>query len=338
MRKGRTMKHRIAAAVVAVLTLGATATMAAQVSRFPDMRADNPHYEDIAWVSSPARGYFNGFADGRFQPDQAITPEQMAKVLSRLPDSPMTRAEFASFIVGGLQRMRARSATTTTTAPTATTTTITIPTATAPPRAQSGAWTGSCEEMYAAMVAKAYNEQGNPEDYRFTPLRYSATRDNLGNDRFGTWDVDITRVTGWYERFAAPTIVLCQGDAKLDNNQEVQIIIWYIINTDGDGDFGYRFPADNHITCQKAGQLDWTVIGYNITYLYDSAHDSDGDKVMCESVLGEDMQVVGDVIMTGPLGFGSRVVVIPVVWNGSRFVLEGLEGRPWFDGSADPLD
>ena len=325
------MRHRIAAAAVAVLTLSATATVLAQGSRFPDVGSGDLHYEDIEWVSSPARGYFGGYRDGTFRPDRAITPEQMAKVLSRLPDSPMTRAEFASFIVGGLQRMRARSAATTM-APTTTTT--------APPRAQSRAWTGSCEEMYDAMVAKAYNEQGYPEDYRFTPLRYSATRDNLGDDRFGTYDdMDITRITGWYERFAAPTIVLCQGDAKLDNDQEIPIIIWSIINTDGEDYFGYRFPADNHITCQEMGQQHgWTTIGYNLTYLYDSAHDSDGDKIMCESVLGEDMQVVGDVIMTGPASFGSRLVVMPVVWNGSRFVVEGVEGRPWFDGSADPLD
>lgn len=286
------MRHRIAAAAVAVLTLSATATVLAQGSRFPDMRADNPHYEDIEWVSSPARGYFGGYQDGTFRPDRAITPEQMAKVLSRLPDSPMTRAEFASFIVGGLQRMRAQSATTTTTASTTTTT--------APPRAQSRAWTGSCEEMYAAMVLASYSERGYPEDYNFAPLEYSADRDTLGYGRFRSVRVDITRITGWYQRFATPTMVLCQGDAKLDNGYKLPIIVLSIVDADGDGYFNYRFPAGDQPACRTAGRNGWTVIRYNVTYLYGSARDSDGDKIMCENILEEDeLQIVGDVLSAG---------------------------------------
>lgn len=286
------MRHRIAAAAVAVLTLSATATVLAQGSRFPDVGSGDLHYEDIEWVSSPARGYFGGYENGRFRPDRAITPEQMAKVLSRLPDSPMTRAEFASFIVGGLQRMRAQSTTTTTTAPTTTTT--------APPRAQSRAWTGSCEEMYAAMVLTSYGELGYPEDYNFTPLEYSSDRDTLGYGRFRSFKVDITRITGWYQRFATPTMVLCQGDAKLDNGYKLPIIALSIVDADGDGYFNYRFPAGDQPACRTAGRNGWTVISYNVAYLYGSARDSDGDKIMCENILEEDeLQIVGEVLSSG---------------------------------------
>ena len=321
------MRHRIAAAVVALLTLSATATVLAQGSRFPDARPSDLHYEDIEWVSAPSRGYFGGFADGTFGPDRAITPEQMAKVLSRLPDNPITRAEFASFIVGGLQRMRAMSTTTTM----ATTTT-------APPRAQSKAWTGSCEEMYAAMVLTSYNELGYPEDYNFTPLKYSSGRDTLGYSRFRTFQVDITRITGWYERFVTPTIVLCQGDAKLDNGHKLPIIILSIVDADGDGYFNYRFPAGDQPTCRTADRNGWTVIRYNVTYLYGSARDSDGDKIMCENVLEEDeLQIVGNVLSSGAVSLsdftsenGRRAAVVPqAVRDRSRIMTEG-EGRPWF--------
>ena len=296
----------MAAAAVAALTLMATATVTAQGSRFPDVGPDDPHYEDIAWASDPARGYFGGFADGTFRPDRDITPEQMAKVLSRLPDRPMARAEFASLIVGGLQRMRDRAAAA---APSTTTT--------APPRAESKAWAGSCVEMYAAMVSKAYNEQAEPEDYDFTPLEYSATRDTLGYGRFDVYSVDITGTTGWYIRFATPTMVLCQGEAKLDNNQEIPIIIWSVFNTDGDHFFGYRFPAGGHPACQEMGQKGGTTIGYNIMYLYDPARDADGDNIMCDSVLGEELQAVGRVAMRGPLSLGS--VSKTLLTQGGRF-------------------
>ena len=319
------MKRRTAAAAVAALMLTATATVLAQGSRFPDVGPDNPHYADMEWASSPVRGYFGGFADGTFRPDRDITPEQMAKVLSRLPDRPMTRAGFASFIVGGLQRMRAQSAAA---APTSTT---------APPRAESKAWAGSCVEMYAAMVSKAHNEQGEPEDYDFTPLEYSATRDTLGYGRFDTDSVDITGTTGWYIRFATPAMVLCQGKAKLDNNQEIPIIIWSIFNTDGDHAFGYRFPAGGHPTCQEMGQRGGTTVGYNVMYLYDPARDSDGDEIMCDSVLGEELHVVGRIIMRGPISLGS--VSKALLTQGGRFPDAGPDNPHYADmeWASDPV-
>ena len=118
------MRYRIVAALVAALMATATAAVLAQGERFPDVNADNPHYEDIEWVAKPVRGYFGGYPDGSFKPDRTITPAQMERVLRRAFSNGMSRAEFASFIVGGIQRMRSAQTTTATTQAATTTTTL----------------------------------------------------------------------------------------------------------------------------------------------------------------------------------------------------------------------
>ena len=66
------------------------------VSDVPD---DNPHRADINAVAG--QRWFVGYRDGTYKPDQKISPSEMTRVLTRAFDEGLTRAEFASFMVGG---------------------------------------------------------------------------------------------------------------------------------------------------------------------------------------------------------------------------------------------
>lgn len=275
------MRTRILAVIVAALTLTATVAVMAASQRFPDVGPGDPHYDDIEFVAE--RGYFQGRANGSFSPGAPIDATAMARVLERLPDE-MTRAQFASFIVGGLQRMR-RMSTTTTTQPTTTTTAAPV----------SSVWGGTCAALYEHIQRIAYNEYGYPEDYDFQPRRYEYDRDSESYNRFGVVRTDIIRVTGWYKRFVTSYVFMCQGDAKLDNGRKLPMIILARIDADGDRFYNYWFPGGGQPTCSQANRDGRTVNSYNIFYLYSKNRDSDQDRIMCEDVLPEDeLQIVGD--------------------------------------------
>ena len=92
------MNKRTLAALLAVLMVVGAAVAFAQ-TRFPDVRADHPQAEDIAFVAE--KGWFVGRSNGSFSPGAKITPAQMTKVLTRAFPDGMSRAHFASFIRGG---------------------------------------------------------------------------------------------------------------------------------------------------------------------------------------------------------------------------------------------
>lgn len=94
------MKRIINVVLVAVV-LSATAVWAQ--TRFPDVPTNHSRVADIADVASSE--WFGGYQDGTFQPNRRITVSQMAKVLDRAFPDGMTRAEFASFMVGGNRRV-----------------------------------------------------------------------------------------------------------------------------------------------------------------------------------------------------------------------------------------
>ena len=280
------MKLRVTIAAILCAVLAAPVVAAA---RFPDVPDSNPHSADIQWVSDGSRKYFGGYPDGSFKPDRVITPEQMAKVLDRLPGD-MTRAEFASFLVGGLQRMRDKQ----NAEPTTTTTT-------APPQ-ESMAWAGTCAGLYDYI-----NNTSLGWDYNWRPDQYTYNRDSVRGESYLDWgrydtlmDIDILRVTDWYERFRTNTTFLCQGNAKLRTGNKLPMVIAAIIDQDGDDFYHYWFPAGDQPTCQEAKRSELSVWSYNIGWLYGSARDADGDKIMCENILREDnLQVVGNPIGPG---------------------------------------
>ena len=83
---------------VATTVLVSVVPVVAQI-QFSDVPDDNPHRNDINAVAG--QRWFVGYRDGTYKPDQKISPSEMARVLTRAFDEGLTRAEFASFMVGG---------------------------------------------------------------------------------------------------------------------------------------------------------------------------------------------------------------------------------------------
>lgn len=107
-----------------VMALGAG--MALGQTTFSDAGSD-PRSEDIHYAA--AQGWFQGYPDGSFRPDQEISETQLAQVIRRARPG-MTRGDAAVFIRGGMDRLQASGiptagATATTVAVTATATTTT---------------------------------------------------------------------------------------------------------------------------------------------------------------------------------------------------------------------
>ena len=261
------MKRIITALTAAALGLCAVAWAQGQ---FSDVPADHRHLTDIETVAD--WGGYSGYSDGTFRPDQKIRADQMATVLGRVFPEGMTRAEFASFLVGGKWKKDNPTPN-----PVAATTTTVASTAVNYPEV--------CEAVYLEMVASAYNEYGYYEDYDFRPDAY---KERIGYS-------DVLKVYEWYGRIHTPTgtFLLCQGRAKLDNGKSVPIVAYTTMDVDGDSFWGYAFPVAGP-TCGEAKRQELTVDDYNVRYLYGSARDSDGDRIMCESLKEGSVKVGSD--------------------------------------------
>ena len=112
---------RTLAAVAALMMLSAVVAVAQQDRSFPDVADDHPRKAAIEEAVN--RGWFEGYPDGRFQPDKAISPTQIANVFLRaFDDVPPTRAEMAEVMKAGKEALKpatssdASGTTTTTTA------------------------------------------------------------------------------------------------------------------------------------------------------------------------------------------------------------------------------
>lgn len=91
------MTKRAIALAAAVLALAAPllAETAGDGRVFPDV----PDRTAAAFVAyATAEGWFTGYPDGTFRPDQHITPGQLAKVVERAYPDGLTRAEAAKFM------------------------------------------------------------------------------------------------------------------------------------------------------------------------------------------------------------------------------------------------
>lgn len=90
-------------AIAVVVTLTATTGVALAASSFSDVASDHPQRDDIEHAVD--RGWFQGYGDGTFKPDRPITQIHIARVLNRAFPAGSTRADLATFLRGGFDRL-----------------------------------------------------------------------------------------------------------------------------------------------------------------------------------------------------------------------------------------
>lgn len=93
----------VAAGLAAAVAVAVTAQTGGDDRPFPDVPSGHTRITDIRAVAD--RGWFGGYTDGSFQPDRIITARQITAVVGRAFPDGMTRAEMASFLVGGDDRV-----------------------------------------------------------------------------------------------------------------------------------------------------------------------------------------------------------------------------------------
>lgn len=119
------MKLRTIATLAAVVALAVPAWAA---THFQDVPDDHPHADAIRHAVD--KGWFNGYPDGLFRPDQPVEDRHIVDVFRRaFPDGP-TRAEMAAVLKAGTETL---TSTTTTTTMATTTTMEAEPPQTSPP-------------------------------------------------------------------------------------------------------------------------------------------------------------------------------------------------------------
>lgn len=149
---------RVLKTAVTLLLAAAVAVPAFAATWFSDVPDSHPHYADIS--DAHRRKWLEGYGDGKFRPDEPITPEQAVRVIKKAFGDDLTRAEFASVLMGGEERLNARKredanrasrASSGTPTTWATTTTTVVPTS------------RSCQEAVAAVKATpSHMSEDNP--------------------------------------------------------------------------------------------------------------------------------------------------------------------------------
>ena len=99
-RQGR--GKRITAVLVALASLAAAGTVLA-VTGFRDLGDVHPNYDDIQFAVE--QGWFQGYDDGTFRPDRVVPEHQMTRVIKRAFPDGATRADLATFMRGGHERL-----------------------------------------------------------------------------------------------------------------------------------------------------------------------------------------------------------------------------------------
>ena len=92
------MKQRlIATTALAVVVLAAPAWAVFSGTDFDDVPPGHPHHAAVHFVTGPGTGWFQGYEDGTFRPDDLMTDRQISKVVRRvLPD--VSRGEMAELL------------------------------------------------------------------------------------------------------------------------------------------------------------------------------------------------------------------------------------------------
>ena len=97
--------------IVAAAVLAAGSVAVAASSSFSDVASDHPQLGDIEYAV--AQGWFQGYGDGTFKPDRAVTQKQITTVIGRAFPEGLTRADLATFLRGGTDRLAANRVTVT---------------------------------------------------------------------------------------------------------------------------------------------------------------------------------------------------------------------------------
>ncbi|MCY4368029.1 MAG: S-layer homology domain-containing protein [bacterium] len=88
--------------MVLIMALGGLAYAA---TMFSDVDQTHVQYRDIEFAVE--EGWFQGYGDGTYRPDQAITHKQIVIVIERAFPDGASRADMATFLRGGAQRLAA---------------------------------------------------------------------------------------------------------------------------------------------------------------------------------------------------------------------------------------
>ena len=73
------------------------------VTGFRDLGTVHPNYDDIQFAVD--KGWFQGYDDGTFRPDRVVSDDHLTRVIRRAFPNGATRAELATFLRGGYERL-----------------------------------------------------------------------------------------------------------------------------------------------------------------------------------------------------------------------------------------
>ena len=201
-RRATTMFRRVVLAVGMAMLVGGGVAVS-QTAWFSDVPPGHPQTADIQTARD--RGWFQGYDDGTFRPNQIIPDRQLTKVLRRAFPEGRTRADLATFMRGGEQALGGEIVTAISPSPT---TTI------APPTPTSRFRNGTGDEIFwvrglaaglwwaeLSFVAEGFSDVDlyteRPDDWRES-LTLSGGRDS--NPDTGTLDTSggdyLFRVSG----------------------------------------------------------------------------------------------------------------------------------------------
>ena len=96
-------KGKRAAGGLAALVALATAGTVLAVTGFRDLGDVHPRYDDIQFAVE--QGWFQGYDDGTFRPDRVVPEHQLISVIKRAFPDGATRADLATFMRGGHERL-----------------------------------------------------------------------------------------------------------------------------------------------------------------------------------------------------------------------------------------
>ena len=99
------MRRSLVVLCAAPVVVAVAAAVLAAGGRFSDVETSHPRYGDIEYAAS--RGWFVGYDDGTFRPDSVIPEHQIAAVVARVFPGGATRADMATFLRGGEERLSA---------------------------------------------------------------------------------------------------------------------------------------------------------------------------------------------------------------------------------------
>ncbi len=100
--RGGTRRRKLAGGLAAMAALATAGTVLA-VTGFRDLGTAHPNYDDIQFAVD--KGWFQGYDDGTFRPDRVVSDAHLARVMRRAFPQGATRAELATFLRGGYERL-----------------------------------------------------------------------------------------------------------------------------------------------------------------------------------------------------------------------------------------